>query len=165
MQDETERAAPETGAAAPDGRSGPRQAAEADDVGAESAGAAEATEASEADDTDENEVAAEAAEATEAGDHEGDDEAGDMKLAPTKLAMRLAPTRSATRPRRMTRSRISSCARLPMPRTPAAGPARTSRMRGPTRSRASPRTCWASPTIWAARSPAFPPSGATATRR
>ena len=80
MQDETERAAPETGAAAPDGRSGPRQAAEADDVGAESAGAAEATEASEADDTDENEVAAEAAEAAEAGDHEVDDEAGDHEV-------------------------------------------------------------------------------------
>ena len=86
MQDETERAAPETGAAAPDGRSGPRQAAEADDVGAESAGAAEATEASEADDTDENEVAAEAAEAAEAGDHEaGADEVGDAPEADDAL--------------------------------------------------------------------------------
>ena len=80
MQDETERAAPETGTAAPDGHSGPRQAAEAADAGAESAGtaAAEATETSEADDSDENEVAGEAAEASEAGDHEaGADEVGD----------------------------------------------------------------------------------------
>ena len=102
MQDETERAGPETGAAAPDGHSGPRQAAEADDAGAGSAGtagaaagAAEATEASEADDSggqeaadaapeeaDENEAADAAA---EAGDHgvgaDGvGDEAGDHEV-------------------------------------------------------------------------------------
>ena len=101
MQDETERAEPETAAAAPDGQSGPgpRQAAGADDAGAESAAAAETTEASEADGTggqeaaapdeaapdegasdeaDGNEAADEATEAGEAGDHEvGADEAGD----------------------------------------------------------------------------------------
>ena len=98
MQDETERAEPETAAAAPDGQSGPgpRQAAGADDAGAESAAAAETTEASEADGTggreaaeaapaeaapdeaDGNEAADEAAEAAEAGDHEvGADEVGD----------------------------------------------------------------------------------------
>jgi molecular chaperone GrpE len=101
MQDETERAEPETAAAAPDGQSGPgpRQAAGADDAGAESAAAAETTEASEADGTggqeaaapneaapdegasdeaDGNEAADEATEAGEAGDHEvGADEVGD----------------------------------------------------------------------------------------
>ena len=78
MQDETERAAP-------DGHSGPRQAAEAADAGTENggagAGAAEATEASEADDSEENEAADEAAEATEAGDYEVDDEAGAAEAA------------------------------------------------------------------------------------
>ena len=98
MQDETERAEPETAAAAPDGQSGPgpRQAAGADDAGAESAAAAETTEASEADgaggreaaeaapaeaapdEADGNEAADEATEAGEAGDHEvGADEVGD----------------------------------------------------------------------------------------
>ena len=91
MQDETERAEPETGAATPDRHSGPRQAAEADDAGAESAGtgagATEATEASEADDTG-GQTAAEAApdeaapdeadgiEAADEADEAGGDEAG-----------------------------------------------------------------------------------------